>query len=332
MNNPGLPLLAKRGEGRGEGLFALALLLAACATPSASQGGARFDRIKPVAVSMPPAALFAVCWPQDALSDQRITLTFMGDDVLFEAKEGASNSTGRCMREIAATLPWPSRPQTIDLAPPEQPIDGWAALAWVKLLSSARFGPERGLIDPAPLVSACLAHAGPLRPTTRFLVRHTPGFEVRAIPSAIADSERCIEAMLSATAWPSSRELFFQFTPSRGPTPDGDVTAYVPPSSSGAALDPTVVKEVVRLAGPKVGACWDAALVRRTTIGGGRTFRFKVDGTGSVTNAWVAATMSDGPTAADYLLDRCLAQVLTGLHFPPAAADGVYTWVFATRG
>ncbi len=311
----------------------LIILLAACAAPSASQGGARFDPVKPVTLALPPTALFAVCWPQDALPTQRITLTFMGDDVLFEAKEGASNSTGRCVREIAATVPWPSRPTSIDLAPPEQPIDGWAALAWVRLLSSSRFGPERGVLDPAPLVSACLSRAGPQRPSTRFLVRHTPGFEVRALPSAMADAERCIEAVLSATAWPSSRELFFQFATARAPAPEGDVSAYVPPSSSsGAALDPMVVKDVIRLAGPKVGVCWEAALDRRTTIGGGRTFRFKVDDTGSVTNAWVASTMSDGPTAADYLLDRCLAQVLTGLHFPPVAADGVYTWVFAARG
>ena len=93
-----------------------------------------------------------------------------------------------------------------------------------------------------------------------------------------------------------------------------------------------MVKDVVRLAGPKVSACWDAALVRRTTIGGGRTFRFRVDDKGAVVRAWVASTLSDGVTAADYLLDRCLAQTLGGLHFPPSAGDGVYTWVFATRG
>lgn len=281
---------------------------------------------------MPPQALFAVCWPQDALPTQRVTLTFIEKDVVFEVKEGATNSTARCIREIATTVPWKSPPQTLDLAPPQQPIDGWAVLAWVKLLSSSRFGPERGLIDPAPLVSACMAKAGPLRPATRFMVRHTPGFEVRAIPSALSDSERCVEAVLNATAWPSSRELFFQFGEARE-APAGDVSAYVAPTTStGVALDPMMVKDTVRLAGPKVLACWDAALVRRTTIGGGRTFRFRVDETGTITNAWVASTLSEGVTAADYLLDRCLADTLKGLHFPPSAGDGLYTWVFATRG
>jgi|GEM_PF-1751599 hypothetical protein len=311
------------------------LLSQACATPSASQGGARFEPVGPVRLSLPPEALFAVCWPQDALAAQRVVLTFLEGEVVFEAREGASNSTGRCLREIASTVVWPQRPTTLEVAPPVQPIDGWAALAWVKLLSSSRFGPERGVVDPAPLVAACVTRAGPLRPSTRFVVRHTPGFEVRPLPSAVADSERCVEAVLSATAWPSSRELFFEFSSAaHAPPAEGDVSAYVVPpgSSTGLALDPTLVKDVVRLAGPKVSACWDAALVRRTSIGGGRTFRFRVDDAGAVTHAWVASTMSEGPTAADLLLDRCLRDTLRGLHFPPQAGDGVYTWVFATRG
>ena len=310
------------------------MLLVACATPSASQGGARFDPVGPVTTILPPAALFAVCWPQDALPDQRVTLTFIDSDVLFEVSSGASNSTARCAREIATTIAWPNHPAKLELAPPEQPIDGWAALAWVRLLSASRFGPERGLLDPAPLVSACLAKAGPVRPSTRFLVRHTPGFEVRVLPSSLADSERCVEAVLSATAWPSSRELFFEFSSSKyAPPPAGEVWAYVVPTrSTGVALDPVMVKDVIRLAGARVAACWDTALLRRTTIGGGRTFRFKVDDTGAVTNAWVAGTLTQSGTAADYLLDRCLADTLTGLRFPPSAGDGVYTWVFAARG
>lgn len=318
----------QRPEGWGEGLLLVSCLLAACTTPSAAQGGARFEQVK-ASPSLPVQALFAVCWPPNALPAERITLTFIEKDVLFEAKSGATNSTGRCIREIATT--WPSPPATLEVAPPEQPIDGFAVLDWVKLLSATRFGPERGLLDPAPLVSACLAKAGPLRPSTRFMVRHTPGFEVRALPSALSDSERCVEALLNAIAWPSSRELFFQFT-NGGSTPSGDVSAYVAPTTStGVALDPMMVKETIKLAGPRVSACWDAALLRRTTIGGGRTFRFRVDDAGTVVNAWVAGTLSDGPTASDYLLDRCLADTLKGLRFPPGVGDGLYTWVFASR-
>lgn len=309
------------------------LVLSACATPSASQGGARLQPVTAEAVPLPAQALFAVCWPQDALARQRVLLTFLPNDVVFEVREGATNSTGRCLREIASTVQWPARPSTLEVAPPPQPIDGWAVLAWVHLLADARFGPERGLLDAAPLVSACLARIGPLRPSTRFVVKHTPGFEVRAIPSALSDSERCVEAVLSATAWPSSRELFFEFSDAKNaPPPAGDVSAYVAPTqATGAALDPALVRDVIRLAGSKVGACWDAALVRRTTIGGGRTFRFRVEDSGAVSAAWVAGTMSEGGTAADYLLDRCLADTLKSLRFPAQAGDGVYTWVFAAR-
>lgn len=313
--------------------LAVVLSLFACATPSASQGGARLQPVTAEAVSLPPQALFAVCWPQDALSSQRVVLTFLPEDVVFEVKEGASNSTGRCLREVASTVKWPSRPSTLEVAPPVQPIDGWAVLAWAHLLADARYGPERGVLDPGPLVSACLARGGPLRPATRFVVKHTPGFEVRALPSALSESERCVEAVLSATAWPSTRELFFDFLAAKNaPPPAGEVSAYVAPTqATGVALDPLLVKDVVRLAGPKVGACWDAALARRTSIGGGRTFRFRVDDSGAVAAAWVAGTMSEGGTAADYLLDRCLVDALKGLRFPAQAGDGVYTWVFAAR-
>lgn len=315
------------------GVGAALLVLSACATPSAGQGGAKFESVGPVALSLPPDALFAVCWPQDALSDQRVKLTFVQGDVMFEGVNGASNSTGRCLREIASSATWARRPESLEVAPPTQPIDGWAAAQWVKLLSPSRFGPERGVVDPGALISACL-QTGALRPSTRFLVRHTPGFEVRTIPSALSDAERCVEAVLSATAWPSSRELFFEFASAKGaPAPEGDVSPYFAPNgpSSGAGLDPSMVKDRMQSASPKVAACWDAALARRTSIGGGRTFRFRVGDDGAVSHAWVTATMSEGATAADLLLDRCLTAALREVHFPPQAGDGVYTWVFAAR-
>lgn len=312
--------------------IAASFLLAGCATPS-GQGGARFNPAEAPALN--PEALFAVCWPQDALSSQKVTLTFQSaSDVIFEAKDGASNSTGRCLRELATSVRWPRLPATLDVSPPTQPIDGWAVMGWVKLLSPSRFGAERGLVDPGATVAQCLSTLGPLRPTTRFTVRHTPGFEVRALPSALSDSERCVEATLNATAWPSARELFFEFAAARGaPAGEGDVSLYAPPSgpSTGQALDPAMVKERLQSASQAVGACWDAALTRRTTIGGGHTFRFRVGDDGAIAHAWVTQTMSDGATASDLILDRCLGAALKSVHFPPQAGDGVYTWVFAAR-
>ncbi len=313
------------------GCVAAALLIfSACATPSASQGGAQFKNTGPSSVAS-PEALFAVCWPQDALSASRITLTFQGDDAVFEARDGATNSTGRCIREIATSVVWPKRPASLELAPPSQPIDGWAALAWVKLLSSSRFTAERGVLDPAARIAACAAKGGVLNAATSYIVR--PGQTVRVVPTVLTDAERCAEAVLGATVWPSTRELYFSFDGVKGaPEPSGDVTPYlVPDVASGAPLDPQAVRDTMQLAGEKVGACWEAALARRPELHGARTFRFTVGDDGRVTRAWVSTTSGAAETAADALLDACLHGVITGARFPPRAGDGFYTWVFATR-
>jgi hypothetical protein len=322
----------------GRGLLVAVVGCCACATsgPSAAQGGARFGAEAAPRLSVPVEALFAVCWPPDAASGGQVVLTFLERDVLFTVGEGVSNSTGRCLREIATTAPWPRRPTgELTVRAPTQPIDGWAALAWVELLASTRYGPERGVLAPGPLVAQCLSTAGATRAGARFVVRHGAGTEVRVLPEVLTDADRCVEAVLAATAWPSTRELFFTLEPSRfAPAAAGDVSAYVPAAggSTGRALDPEGVRDVVRLAAPKVKACWEEALGRRTSIGGTRTFRFQVDDTGAVTAAWVAGGLADGLVAADYLLDRCLAATLRGLRFAPLAGDGVYSWVFASRG
>lgn len=309
----------------------IAIALSACAGNSASQGGAQFKTTSPEAVTLSPEALFAVCWPQDALSSSRIALTFQGDDAIFEAREGASNSTGRCIREIATSVSWKNKPASLEVAPPSQPIDGWAALAWVKLLSSSRFGSERGLLDPAAFVAACITKLGAPSSSTAFIVR--PGDSLRTVPSALGDVERCIEAALGATAWPSSRELYFSFAGTRGaPAPKGDVTPYVSPNtSSGVALDPQNVHDALQRSSGKVAACWEAALARRGELKGARTVRFTVDDSGVVKQAWFTNTTGQGASASDALLDACLHRVVIDTHFAPRAGDGFYTWVFATR-
>ena len=88
-------------------------VLAGCATTTAGQGGAKFEPVAPVSLSLKPEALFAVCWQQDALPDQKMTLTFISNDVIFEGSNGASNSTGRCMREIASSVTWAKRPDKL---------------------------------------------------------------------------------------------------------------------------------------------------------------------------------------------------------------------------
>lgn len=313
-------------------LAALVLTVSACTTAEvAGRGGAGFREVQVAAPSVPIESLFAVCWPLDALKAQRVTLTAMDGDYVFETAEGASNSSARCLREIAATWPWNGPPRSpITASPAEQPIDGWGALAWVKLLSPSRYGPEKGLVDPAPLVRACIDHGGGPTPSLRFSVS---GAMVKT-GFATTEAARCIEAVLGSTAWPSTRELFFGFpTLSGAPDAAGDVAHYFsPPAAAGQLIDPQLVRETVREAGPKVSACWNAALARRAGLGGGRTFRFQVSDSGQVTHAWVQGNLSEGPVASDYLLDQCLAGVLRGLHFTGGPGEGMYTWVFAARG
>ena len=304
---------------------ALLFLLTACA--SASQGGTQF-KAAPV-LDTSPEPLFAVCWPADALSSQRVVLTFTGDQIDFETRDGATNSTGRCIREIASSSAstW-THPATLEVAPPAQPIDGWAVASWVRLLSSSRYESVRGVLDPASLLGGC----GSARANTSFIVRHTPSLEVRVVPSALTDAERCIEAVLGATVWPSTRELFFSFPATKAPHAPRPGPYFAPDSSStGVSIDARVVKDTLSLQSAKVASCWESALDRRPTLSGSRTFRFRVDDAGSVTDAWVANGLGDGPAAADLFLDRCLAEVLRGTHFPPAAGEGFYTWVFAQR-
>ncbi|MEW5738087.1 MAG: hypothetical protein AB1938_04125 [Myxococcota bacterium] len=314
-------------------LVASAVLLVGCkATEVTSPGAAGFRDVAVVTPTGPIDSLFAVCWPLNALAEQRVTLLFVETgDVMFATEGGASNSSARCLREIASTWPWKERPKApVTVGPPTQPIDGWGALAWVRLLSPSRYGPERGLVDPGPLVRACIDRGGGPGPSLRFTVEGAmvkPGF-------AATEAGRCVEAVLGSTAWPSSRDVFFEFSSLKNaPDAAGDVGWYFAPAGSvGVMLDPQAVRETIREAGPKVSACWNAALARRAGLGGGRSFRFQTDDTGKVTHAWVQGNLAEGPAAADYLLDRCLAEVLKSLRFPGLAGEGMYTWVFATRG
>ena len=129
------------------------------------QGGAAFnDTVK--APGVPAEALFELCWPDDATPTQRVSLVTMANgDVVFEAQEGASNSTARCIREIATTYPGKRPAGEVKLGPATKRPSGWVVLGYVQLLSPARFGPERGVLDPAPLVRACLSQGDAPRPS-----------------------------------------------------------------------------------------------------------------------------------------------------------------------
>jgi len=156
----------------------------------AGQGGAGFRAATVDAPTVPIQAMYALCWPATASAQERVKLLPLpGGDVTFEAKNGASNSTGWCLREIITSYPVEQRPiAEQELAPPASPVELWAALAWVKLLAPGRFGPERGLLDPAPLAAACLA-TGTVREGT-IAVEHSPILAVRGLASI--EAERCL--------------------------------------------------------------------------------------------------------------------------------------------
>jgi len=308
----------------------LAVLLAGCHTvDSAAQGGAQFREVGVVQSSLPPEAMFAVCWP--VASTGSVNLMFQPNDVMFDAHDGATNSTARCIREIATAVTWSPRPTSLVVQAPSKPAAGFVVLAWVKLLSSTRYAAERGLVDPAPLVRACLSLGTP-RASTRFEVSHDPGFAVRTIPAALSDSERCIEAVLSSATWPSTRGFSLAFDEvSFAPPAEGDVSFYATPNtSSEGALEPVATREALSLKQAVISTCWAEARTRRAGLGGSKTFRFRSKN-GSVTNVWSTSNTSELTfPAVDYRFDACLASAVKSTRFGSASGDGVYTWLFAS--
>ncbi|MBK7860558.1 MAG: energy transducer TonB [Archangiaceae bacterium] len=303
----------------------LLLCLAGCATTAPAAGFREAVIERP---ALPASELFKVCWPEVPAPGAMVKLNFLPHEVLFEATD---NSTGRCMREIAETYPWGAeRPSGELTVPPGQPT-GWAVLAWVKLLSSSRFGPERGLLDPAPHVAACLARGG-VRPGTHYAVRFGSALTVGVLPAgAVTDTERCVEAVLGATAWPSTRQFTVTFD---GGAPSGaaDASFYFASEKPVTPIDPQRVHDALMGTRPAVGSCWEAALNRRAGLSGGRTVRISVGDDGAVTHVSIAANASEArATAADYLLDRCLVQAVKGARFGPGAGDTAYSWVFGDR-
>lgn len=314
------------------------LLVAGCATtPSAGQGGASFNPAGKA--SAPIEALFDLCWPADATAQQKVVLTRLpSGDYGFEAQEGASNSTARCLRELAASYPGNAAP-AFTVGPPSAQPTGWSVLAYVQLLAPTRFGAERGILDPAPLVHACLSKGDRPRASVQFSIAFEPELVVRLLSGgawvpALTDSERCIEAVLGATVWPATRPFRFDFNAKNAGMPAGDVAVYFAPGGSAASsLDPTKLKEAISSAGPAVSICWEAALLRRAGLQGGRSVRLRADDTGAMTSVTIVGNVSAEPvTAADYLLDQCLVAAATKVRFPGGpAGDGVYSWVFAER-
>lgn len=317
------------------------LILAGCATPNAGatgQGGVAFNA-NAAAADVPLEKLFELCWPADATAQQKVVLTRQASgDYAFEILEGANNSTARCLRELATSFPGAAAP-TYTVSPPSERPSGWAVLAYVHLLSPTRFAPERGILDPAPLVHACLAKGDRPRSGVLFSVVFRSELEVRLVSqgmpvAALTDSERCIEAVLGATVWPATRPFTFDFAAKDPGLPKGDVAAYFAPGGTAVSpLDPTKVKEAITTAGPAVSVCWEAALARRAGLGGGRSVRLRVDDSGSVGSVTIAGNVSAEPnTAADYLLDQCLVAAAAKVRFPGGfAGDGIYSWVFAER-
>lgn len=321
------------GRARRIALLAGLLTVTACKTvegPS-GQGGASFREVAEAPPTMPLEALYGVCWQPNAGLLERVKLTPLGGgDFTFEVSGGANNSTGWCLRELITSYPVAQRPSAeFELGPPTEPTSLWAALAWVKLLSPSRFGPERGLLDPAPLAAKCLAR-GPVRSAT-FAVEHAPLLAVRGL--AGLEPERCLEAVLAATAWPAPKELRLKLgPPPKAVTPAGEVAHYFAPEGEPVSvLDAQLVRDTMRTISPKVAACWNETLVRRAGVSGSRTFRLRTDASGVLTAAWVATGLADGAATTDAILDRCLARALQGLRFPGTSGDGAYTWVFATR-
>src|SRR5439155_20831452 len=203
-----------------------------------------------------------------------------------------------------------------------------AVLAWVKLLDATRFGPERGILDPENYVSACLGH-GAMRPGVQVAIRHAPALSVTIFPSgALTDVERCVEAVLGATAWPSTRPFTFELSGGSSAA-QADVSFYFSPATPVSPVDPQRVRDAMQKAQSRVAICWESALQRRAGLAGGRTVLISIDGDGAAKDVSIVGNASDTPlTAADYLLDQCLVGAARDVRFGGGApGDAAYSWV-----
>lgn len=351
----------------------LALALGACAAPPLAGGSspgqgpaprpAERKRSRP---TISVRSLMDVCWPRTAGATERVRLTFFLEegrlkDIVFEPSGGASNATGRCLQQIAWEYPWPAEPVSIpeflDVTPPAARPSGWYYLAYNTLLAEGAHGEDRGLLAPAPLVRACMSNGAGIRPHIRFRVQTHPVrvsvfFELSEVERpdqrrteadlATTDSERCIKAVLGATVYPGTRNFEMEFSDLTGAPPAApgvDVAAYFAPGEAAdvsGTLEPMAVRERMAEQQASVAGCWEAALARRSGLFGARTFRMRIGTAGEVSFAHVIANRSDrADEAEDFLLDRCIAEGLSKVRFPPIArgsgAEVAYSFIFARR-
>lgn len=342
-------------------LAATASLVAACSTaaPAATAVSGRSQAPARERSWLPAERLMEACWEPGAPPDARVELLFHLESgalkqVSFDARGGATPAVGRCAREVALSYPWSKGgvPERLVLAPPKGGASGWAQLAYAALLAEDRAqavggGSEEltGLRDPAPLVHACLKRQGATASRARFSVQPRPtrvevvreGEEGRGTAPRLP-VERCVVAVLGATAWPTSRGYLLDFQ--RGedappPAPPEAVAAYFPDARELPPLGPEAIQEGMARLRPAVSVCWEGTLRRRPDLSGGRSVQFVVREEGAVQMAAIAPHGSNAAEeAADYLLDRCLLGALGQLRFRPpdrGPARGSWSWVFAHR-
>jgi hypothetical protein len=308
------------------------LLLSACVTTSGATGSA----------SSGLSRLFSVCWPAGTQPAAKITLDFShAGDVGFETENGATNSTARCMREIALSLRPNERPGGQIALQPSEPPNGWVILQWVKQVATPVAG-NASLTDPAPLIAGCLSLDGGIRKGLKAAVGFEPALETHLSlggrhGSASTDAERCVLAVLGSTKWPATRpyELDFPESDSLAPSPNAAAVALYDSAHgfTGPTRDPLQVKSAFSSEVRKVSACWEDAIARRAGLTGGRTVRLQVSNTGAQSKAAVAPFMGDGLEVSDYLLDKCMLDVASGVKLPAGeAGQAAYSWIFAERG
>lgn len=337
-------------------LAATTSLVAACGTtaPAATASSVPVSGRS----GLPVERLMEACWDPGVSPDARVQLQFHVEggalkQVSFDAQGGATPGVGRCAREVALSYPWPKGgvPERLVLAPPKGGASGWARLAYAALLAEDQAravggGSEEatGLRDPAPLVHACFKFPGATPTRARFAVQgHPTRVEVVREGEARGTGaqlpvERCVAAVLGATAWPNSRGYtldFQRWEDAPPPAPPEAVASYFPDAQELQPLGPEVVREGMARLRPAVSVCWESALRRRPDLGGGRSVRFVVREDGAVKSAAVAPHDSDAAEeAGDYLLDRCLLGALAQARFQPpgrGSARGSWSWVFAHR-